>query len=427
MNILIIAFILFSHFIAARYFLVNLQKSKMPNTAHFATISVILYYDAGLVIETSGFFSGNEYFIPFFSATPWIVFLATIFLISAPWLFLLGSSITNKQNGQDITDSYSYLRKSTKFLFYAVIILLSIYFAVDGLSEVSQGDPIWVVRERIGKKWEALIVLLYLPLHFLAFYTRQSDSDTKIGLIFSWTLMLATILSTLGIGQRTNMLLPVLILVLFRKTISVNKIVSFLAIAIIAASALLPFFKWQQADSQDVGASMGALVTETIEADFYRGGVLVTALEKTEVIGTKIMPYPMSGYIYTLLYYVPRSTAPFKGWSTSQTFTAGIDKTPVEDTLWAFGVGTMEELLLNIGFFLTMPCLIIYGMGMGLLDKISARVPSLLIPTRLAAIWMCGYESSTLLLMFGTMAGVAYIFHSLFVQKSASIISNRVN
>ena len=44
-------------------------------------------------------------------------------------------------------------------------------------------DPIWVVRERIGEKWGALIVLLYLPLHFLAFYSRQSDSTTKIGLL----------------------------------------------------------------------------------------------------------------------------------------------------------------------------------------------------------------------------------------------------
>jgi hypothetical protein len=190
-----------------------------------------------------------------------------------------------------------------------------------------------------------------------------------------------------------------------------------LAVALIAASALLPFFKWQKADDQDVSASIGTLVAETIQTDFYRGNILVTALEKSEVLGTKIMPYPMSGYLYTLLYYVPRNMAPFKGWSTSQTFTSVVDKTPVEETLWAFGVGAIEELLLSIGVVLCLPCLLIYGMGMGLLDNLSSKVPSLLIPSRLAAIWLCGYESSTVMLTFGTMAIINFILHNLFVGR----------
>jgi hypothetical protein len=44
-------------------------------------------------------------------------------------------------------------------------------------------------------------------------------------------------------------------------------------------------------------------------------------------------------------------------------------------------------------------------------------MPSLLIPSRLGAIWMCGYESSVLLFAFGSMAGIAFLLHILFVEK----------
>jgi hypothetical protein len=403
---------------AARPFLANLQKGRMPNTAHFATISMILYYDLGLILEVTGLYVNNEFFIPFLNKNYWIVFLETFILLLTPWLFLLGSSFTSKENGWELDNSYSQLKKSIKPLFYISIVLISIYFAVTGLSEVITGDPIWVVRERIALQWGPLIILLYLPLHFLAFYTRQSDSITKIGTLLSWGLVLAIILSTLGIGQRTNMLLPMLIMVVFRKKISAKKIVVFLAIAMIAAAALLPFFKWQKADSQDISpASIGILVADTIATDFYRGNVLASTLEKTELIGTKVLPYPMAGYIYCLFYYFPRNIAPFKGWSTSQTLTAEIARTPVEDTFWNFGVGVIEEVMLNFGFLLSVPCLIIYGMGMGLLDKISSRISSLLIPTRLAAIWICGYDLAALVLTFGTMALVAVGMHTIFVRK----------
>ncbi len=418
MNVLIVTGILFSHFMAARPFVSNLQKGIMPKTAHFAAISFILYYDIGLILEITGLYIGNEFFMPFFNTNYWVMFLEIIIITIGPWLFHLGSSFTSKEDAYNTNNNYAQLKKSAKPLFYFLIISIAAYFAVTGLGEMMQNDPIWVVRERLGQKWGPLILLLYLPLHFLAFYSRQSDSNTKMGLLVSWGLVLATILSTLGIGQRTNMLLPILIMVLFRKKISAKKIAIFLAVALITASALLPFFKWQKADSQELSpASIGILVAETVETDFYRGDVLASIMEKTEILGTKIMPYPMAGYIYTLLYYIPRNVVPFKGSSTSQTLTADIAKTPVEDTLWAFGVGVLEESLLNVGFVFSVPLLVIYGVGMGLLDKVSARVPSILIPTRLACIWICGYESSTLLLMFGTMALVGFILHKLFVKE----------
>lgn len=418
MKLVVFAIILFSHIMAARPFFANIRTNRIPNTSHFATISVILYYDLGLGLEVIGITNKDSYFTPFFNNNDYMVSSAFILVLLAPWLFHLGANITNKGKGQKLVEHYSHIKKATKPLFYLTVISISLYFSISGLGVLLQNEPIWVVREKVTERWGALIVLLYLPIHFLAFYTRQEDSRSKTGFLFSLGLVLASILSTSAIGQRTNMLLPILIVVLFRKKISLSKIGIFMVIAIIGAAALLPIFKWQYTDTT---SSIGELVAETINGDFYRGNVLATTLEKTELLGTNIMPYPMSGYIYSLLYYVPRQIAPFKGWSTSQTFTADIVRTPVEDTMWAFGVGVIEELLLNIGLLWCIPGLFLYGIFMGLLDKLSLRIASLVIPTRLAATWLCGYESSTLLLTFGTMTGVALIFHRLFVQKSISL------
>lgn len=417
MNSIVIATILFSHAMAVYPFVSNLRQGKMPNTSQFAVISVIIYYDFGLVLETLGLFAGTPYFIPFFDAKPEIVLEAFVLVTSAPWLFLLGSKFTNKEKSQSLIPDYSDLKASTKISFYLTTILISSYLLYTGFSRILQGNTLWDARSQISDDFGPFVLILYLPLHFLSFYTRQSDSISKRGLLFSIGLSFATIISTLSIAQRTTMILPVMILALFREKISLQKLSIFLIVVVIAASTLLPFFKWQKASSDDISNSIGTLITETVEFDFYRGGTLVSALEKSDLLGTKILPYPMSGYVNALMYPIPRSIAPFKGWSAPRYFTSIIDKTAVEDTNWGFAIGAIEEIALNIGFLLSMPFLFIYGMGMGLLDKASARIPSLLIPTRLAAIWVAGYNFSALLHYFGVMAAVSLVMHLFFVQK----------
>jgi hypothetical protein len=418
MNLIIIVTILFSHAMAAYPFFSNLQKGKMPNTAQFAVISVILYYDFGLVLESLGLFAGTPYFIPFLDAKPQIVLEAFLLVASAPWLFLFGSKFTNQEKSQALIHEYSDLKESTKILFYSIVILISSCLLITGFARILQGNTLWEARSQIGDDFGPFVLILYLPLHFLSFYTRQSDSTSKMGLFFSIGLAFTTIVSTMSIAQRTTMLLPIMILALFREKISLQKISIFVIVAVIAASTLLPFFKWQKSSSDDLSSSLGALISETVEFDLYRGGTLVSALEKSDLLGTKILPYAMSGYVYALFYYVPRNIAPFKGWSAPRHFTSFVDKTLVEDTNWCFAIGAIEEILLNIGFLLSMPCLFIYGMVMGVLDKGSARIPSLLVPSRLAGIWLCGYDLCGLLHYFVAMVAVSLVMHLLFVQKS---------
>jgi hypothetical protein len=417
MNVIIIVTILFSHVMAVYPFVSNLQKGRMPNTSQFAVISMIIYYDFGLVLESLGLFIGTPYFIPFLDAKPQIVFEAFVLIASAPWLFAIGSKLTNKEKSQSLIPHYSNLKESKKTSFYLTTILISTYLLLTGFVRILQGNTLWDARTQIGDDFGPFVLVLYLPLHFLSFYTRQSDSTSKKGLLFSVGLAFATIISTLSIAQRTTMLLPVMILALFREKISLQKISICLIVIVIAASTLLPFFKWQKANSDDISSSIGTLISETVEFDFYRGGTLVSALDKSDLLGTKILPYPMSGYVCGIFYYFPRSIAPFKGWSAPRYFTSFIDKTPIEDTNWGFAIGAIEEVVLNAGILLSIPCLFTYGIIMGLFDKASARIPSLLIPTRLAGVWVCGYDFCALLHYFGAMAVISLVMHLLFVQK----------
>lgn len=406
--------ILSSHLIASLPFWLMLGSGKMPNIAHFAAISVILYYDFGLLVDFLGFSEPGDYFTPFFSAKEHILIQAFIFLVLAPWMFHLGSIITIKGKKQNSSEYLENLSGHKQKFFYLLAITISLVMAINGCIQIVKNPSVWSGRAAITEALGPLIIVLYFPTYLLGFYIKTSDAKTKFGLVFSLVLVVASILSTFMIGQRNTILVPILILVLFRGKLNSQKLLIFVSIAVVVSATLLPIFKWQYA-SKD--SSIGELVIETIDSDFSRSGVLVTALESTEPLGTKILPYPMSGYVYGFLYYVPRSIVPFKGWSTAQYFTSNIVRTPVEDTSWGFGVGAIEELLLNIGSGLCIPGLIVYGMCMGALDKLSSRVPSLVVPTRLAGIWLCGYDLPSLLITFGTMAILSYVFHHLFVQK----------
>src|SRR5439155_7138222 len=166
---------------------------------------------------------------------------------------------------------------------------------VIGLSALLRGDPIWLARAKIATTWGALIVVFYLPLHFLAFYARQADARTPRGRAFSALLALAAIGATLVIGQRTNALLPLLILAVFTFRVSLPRLAVVAALLLGLAALLLPLFKLDYADT---GQTPGELAADTIYGDVSRSPVLRTGLELSEPVGTSILLYPKAGLAY---------------------------------------------------------------------------------------------------------------------------------
>jgi hypothetical protein len=403
-----------SHAFAFLPFWSSVRKGKLPNTAHFATLSIMLYYDLGLVLEVLGYPYRSAYFSSLFGARDDTYLVAMILLAVAPWLFHAGSLLVNPRGALQPQEPNSSLVPSSRWPFYLLASSVAVLLASYGGLQLLQHDAIWLARLRLGETWGPLIIVLYLPLHFLAFYVRQTDAHTRWGLAFALGLALATVVSTAAIGQRTIILLPFLILVIFRFKMTLGKLPIVAAALLLIASTLLTLFKYQYAQAE---LQTTDLIADTISNDIARGPVLRTTIELSDPLGARLLPYPFAGYAYSLLFFVPRQLAPYKGGPTAQYFTSYMSGDYFEDTNWALGIGVIEELILNGGVLLVIPGLLLYGVAMGLLDKVSWRVPSLVVPTRLAAIWLCGYNLPALLMLFGVMALVGASLHHLFVHN----------
>ncbi len=146
--------------------------------------------------------------------------------------------------------------------------------------------------------------------------------------------------------------------------------------------------------------------------------MLSEAVSLSAFLGSDVMPYPGSGYVYSAMYYVPRRVAPFKGTSTANWFTAKVINLTDATTDWGVGIGALEEWIINFGW-ITLPAgLLLYGFVFSIVDDFSVKFPVLVVSGRLAAVWMFGYNLPTLLNLFGAIAGFGVICHLLFVTTN---------
>ena len=413
MRIIDIALIFISHGLALVPFVGSMLHGKRPATSDFAVLSFILYYDIGIALELLGFQYWSDYFLPLFGADDSVFLLSVAFIATGPWLVHAGSWLANRNGRVLPQEPITGIAPQRRSLFYALLALVAVPLALYGLALTLDGNPVWLTRLNVASAWGPFIVILYLPLHFLAFYVIQRDSRSLWGNITCMALAFATVLSTLAIGQRTTILLPFLVLALFRFRMTLPRLTIAVVILVVSAATLLTFFKFAYAQSQ---LDTADLLAETLSNDLARAPVMRTVLEVSEPVGTEVLPYSMAGYVYSALFFVPRSLAPFKGVSTAHYYTGYVAGTDPEETYWGLGVGMIEELLLNVGILLVVPGLLLYGVLMGCLDRLSYHVPTLQVPTRLAALWLCGYNLPSILLTFGMMALVGVALHLLFIR-----------
>jgi len=400
-----------SHGLAARPFLRKLRAGRLPDPVDFAVLSVAFYYDIGLLLEAFGYNGESRYLSPLLSADRATLLIAAAYLIAAPWALLAGAALADRGGEVQLEAPVSRLAPGRRVLFYLASAAAVAPLMAVGTRYLLGGDSIWAAREKITADWGPLIVVLYLPLHVLAFYVRQCDSRALRGRAASVGFAAAAVFSTISIGQRTNALLPLLILATFSIRLSLPRASLLAGSLVIVAALLLPMFKWQYTD---VGFQPDRLIADTIASDIARGPILAAAIEDSEPIGTRVLPYPMSGYVYSALFFVPRPLAPIKGVSAATHFTAHLAHSNPEETEWILGVGAIEEMVLNLGWLGVVPLLLAYGAALGGLNRLSARVPSLVVPTRLGAFWLCAHHLPAILLIFGTMAVVAWLLQLAF-------------
>lgn len=416
MLIVSLSLMFFSHIIFQVPFWTALLKQRLPSTLGFASLGLFLYYDLGMVAEVIGLPYDNTWYRAALSPFDGSSIIAIAILTFAPWLFMLGwilaSPFVTKSSQQIILKTKIEENRTSFFFILATAICLtcgmvSIYF-------LKGSSSVWDSRANIGGTLGPFIILLNTPLAILAFWLVQQQSKTFWGRAFTVFLALSSIISTLPIGQRTIVLLPILMIAIFGFKISLPKFVVAGVSLIIAASLILPIFKWQYA----VSSNDGNLVVKTIYSDFHRANVLTDNVDVLTSKTTAILPYFGAGYVYTASAFLPRSIAPWKGYSSSIAYTAWREGRDAKNQDWALAITSIDELLLNFGF-IGIAGLVFFGAVARLADHFSNRHVSFVIPVRLAIVWFWGYDSSVLFLLYGNMIIVGIFLHWIFVQKAS--------
>jgi hypothetical protein len=417
MRYVLLALVSLSHIVAARGFWNSITHKRIPNMVDFACVSILLYYDVGIWLDFSGLDISDRYLGALAAAGDVTFYTSALILLFMPWLFHVGARLANRGYSLDpVEPVVQHSNPRRRMLFTASAVCITVPLAVIGYIRIAEGLPIWDARLKVANEWGSLITILYLPIHLLAFYVCQSSSRSRKGMIFVSWLVASGVISTLTIGQRTNTLLPFVILALFWFRLKPRTLVAGVALLIVGAATFLPFFKERYAGS---GVSP-SLVVITMHNDFARSGTLATAVDLSPPLGTRILPYPLAGYVYSALFFVPRSIAPFKGESTALYFTGHVSASDPFDIDWGFGIGVAEELLLNVGIAFVAPGFLLYGIAIGFIDRYSRHVQALVVPTRLGCLWLCGYNLPSILLMFGTMAVAVWICDRLFIPPRPS-------
>ncbi|HEY3926949.1 MAG TPA: hypothetical protein VGL89_01125 [Candidatus Koribacter sp.] len=405
-----------SHGVYLVPFVRSLRRKRVPSAMEFVGLSAVLYFDLGVVLEAMGWRYESAFFAPVFEASPGRLVLAIALMAAAPWLIRLGAGRRVSAAGDGLTLKNGWYRRA----FYGGALLVCAVCVAIPVAVIGFGAPLWEMRFLLGQAMGAWIEVLTLPMCLLAFYVRLDDARSWKGKGFTAFLLASSVVATVAMGERTLLLLPFVIVVLFSGDVSWKKWAATAIAGVVVAAWMLPAFKFAQEGRR---TSLGQLVAETVGNDFYRAPELVTALGMSSAIGTHEMGYSGAGYVYASLLFVPRSIAEFKGNSSATSFTARVMQEAEDSLSWGFGISAVSEAVLNFGFLLAPLVLVAYGAALGWLTRRAERWTALRTPLCLAGLWLFGYHLPALLALFGTMALVGVICERWFAGAALAGIS----
>lgn len=395
-------------------------QQKTLIVADFGVMGVIFYFDFGLITQLTGLIPYDHYRLEAFYANfDEIKLLSLVIILVAPYCYLFFAKISGPPEDQALPASKTQMIQERSWLFYFIVYVIVVPAGIWGLLFYLE-DPVGV-RERfralgLGFWYNTL----FTPTFMLAFYVRQKDSETPLGQVTAFVLMLAAVTLTLPIASRTNVLLPILVYFVFKPTrFGLNRLIIIASVLAIVAGALVPLYYLQGRFSREFEAEQAIqreVAQRLIYNDFSRAELLSESLDHALPVGTQIMPHPMKGYVYTALLYIPRSLAPGKGHPTAQYYTAYMFNWSMDDDrLWGFGLGVIPEAVINGGVLFLIVMLPLFGLLLGYAQYLSQRIPSLIVPLSLGAFWAGGYISSVLLNLFGLMFIVIILLEWFFV------------
>ncbi|MCC7341339.1 MAG: hypothetical protein IT170_09650, partial [Bryobacterales bacterium] len=409
--------LLAAHAPFAAAFVRSIHRRQIPEVLSFAAVGILLYYDLGFVLESFGYAFRSPFFAPLASYSLEDFVVTGLVILAAPYLLALGFRVmTGRLEAIPAFPGLEFAPR-LKPLFFALFLPVSLalgalgYAAIRGASSAAEVKRFW-----LGMLGGGYIVFL-VPMFVLAFFLRTRDSRSRGGTFVTFLLLASSVAATLFLGQRTMTLLPFLMLVLFRPRLNAMRLAVSILVLLAFAGVALNFYKGH-AVKEDL--DLMDRVEMVVGSDLVRANVLARAIEESEPIGTRLLPMPGQGYLYTALFYAPRSWVPGKGYSTAAYFTAFANGEDTEYLAWGLGLGFLEEITLNFGYLAILPGVILYGMGLGLLQRICQAYDGAVVGVHLSAIWMSGYVIPSVVLYFGSMTVFAMLLESCIARRPRS-------
>jgi|GEM_PF-2040925 len=398
------------------HFIRTLREGYIPGSCSFAAMGIVLYYDLGIVFQLLGVPYQNPFFPALRDCTDEEVAVLILLVIAAPYLLWLGAGLLRRRNDELHRDARVEMSVTAQRLFPLVFLPLCLAlagfgaYAIWGAQSIAEIKPMWV--SFFGSSY---IVFLF-PMFLLAFFVRTSFAKRRSGQVILYVILACAVVATLFLGQRTMTLLPFLILAIFHYRVRILRLALAAVVLITISAATLSFYKGYAVQEN---LELGDGLLQVLNNDVTRANVLARALRESREIGTHVLPFAGQGYVHSATLYIPRKLLPEKGYSTTAYFTGLSTGEDVEYLGWGLGVGFLEQISLNFGFWFLVPTILLYGLGLGSLDRVSESFPAAVVGIRLGAVWMSGYDASSLVLYFGSMTIFAMLLESFVASRTS--------
>ncbi|CAH1225167.1 hypothetical protein PAECIP111892_05574 [Paenibacillus auburnensis] len=265
-----------------------------------------------------------------------------------------------------------------------------------------------VLRIQLSTLGPFAIVLMF-PLGVSTYYwIRLIDGDRKFAVKFKTILFsLMAFVVAFFRGQRTDLILIILLPLLYyfykKRKISIL-VLSFFGL-IILSSVYAIFFK---VTTNSLGLNISEAVKGVLSGDLDRNWTYWMSVVNSNFVSNNIMSESFSGYLYTLLTFIPRSIVDFKGYSTETWFVYFMGNNvfyewgvaSLANINWGITLSGLSEGIINAGYIGGVIFSILSGYLLRIMDTMVAKYKYLTSCIPLISLLLSGYTFYNIIVIY---------------------------
>ncbi|MBI1827652.1 MAG: hypothetical protein HY287_10805 [Planctomycetes bacterium] len=157
---------------------------------------------------------------------------------------------------------------------------------------------------------------------------------------------------------------------------------------------------------------------EFLRGDMARDYTLRHVLYRSTWTSSLIVPYRGASYVFFGTAFIPRSIWPAKPWPAPVYFTNDVfGRHEGKQLMWGYGLGFLEELILNFGYFGVLGCLLI-GRVCAWLDRRIYGRSSFYGALWIPLVFSCVFSSSVVLDLLLVVALPALLLRPVFARRA---------